>query len=64
MIPQPTSFQYTFFRVVLAAAAAGFVSMTPGFIQVKVSNWLRAGGALGVFVVVYFFSPAVLVANP
>jgi len=64
LFPQPTSFQYTVFRVVLAVAASGFVSMTPGFIEVTVSNWVRAGGALGVFVVVYFFSPAALVANP
>jgi hypothetical protein len=62
--PQPTSFQYTVFRIVLAVAASGFVSMTPGFIEVTVSNWVRGGGALGVFLVVYFFSPAALVANP
>jgi hypothetical protein len=64
VFPQPTSFQYTVFRIVLAVAAAGFVSMTPGFLQVRISNWLRAGGALGVFIVIYFFSPAALVANP
>jgi hypothetical protein len=62
--PLPPPFQYTVFRVVLAVAAAGFISMTPGFIQVTISNWLRAGGAIGVFVVVYFFSPVALVANP
>lgn len=62
--PQPTAFQYLVFRVVLAVAAAGFVSMTPGFLNITLSNWLKAGGALAVFVVVYFFSPAALVANP
>jgi hypothetical protein len=64
VFPQPTSFQYAVFRIVLAIAAAGFVSMTPGFLEVTVSNSVRAGGALGVFAVVYFFSPAALVANP
>jgi hypothetical protein len=64
VFPQPTTFQYTVFRIVLAVSAAGFVSMTPGFLEVKVSNWLRAGGALAVFAVIYFFSPAALVANP
>lgn len=64
MFPQPTTFQYTIFRAILALAAAGFVSMTPGFIEVVLGKWLRAGGALGVFVVVYFFSPAALVLNP
>ena len=38
--------------------------MTPGFIEINVSNWLKAGGALGVFVIIYFYSPASLVANP
>ena len=63
-IPDPTSFQYTIFRVILALAASGIAVMIPGFLQVTISNWLRAGGALGVFVVVYFFNPASLVVTP
>jgi hypothetical protein len=63
IFPQPTTFQYTVFRIVLAVSAAGFVSMTPGFLDVTIGNWLRAGGALAVFAVVYFFSPVALVAN-
>jgi len=63
-IPDPTSFQYTVFRVILALASSGIAVMIPGFLQVTVSNWLRAGGALGVFVVVYFFNPASLVVMP
>jgi hypothetical protein len=62
IFPQPTQFQYIVFRIVLAIAAAGFVSMTPGFLEITVSNWLRAGGALAVFVVVFFWNPAALVA--
>lgn len=61
-IPSPTAFQYTVFRIVLALAAAGFVSMTPGFIEAKVGTFLRAGGALAVFAVVYFYAPAALSA--
>jgi hypothetical protein len=61
-IPEPKPFQYTVFRIVLALAAAGFVSMTPGFIQAKVGNFIRAGGALAVFAVVYFYAPAALEA--
>jgi hypothetical protein len=34
--------------------------MIPGFLSVQVSTWLRAGGALAVFVIVYFYSPAAL----
>ena len=62
-IPVPTDFQYMVFRIVLSLAAAGFVSMTPGFLEVTVANWLRAGGALAVFVVVYFYNPAALIVH-
>lgn len=62
-IPNPSLFQYNVFRIVLSLAAAGFVSMTPGFIELTVSNWVRAGGALAVFVIVYFYNPAALIAQ-
>lgn len=61
MFPNPTPFQYTVFRVVLAVAIAGVTAMIPGFLRVTVSNWIRAGGALAVFVLVYFYNPAALV---
>ena len=60
-VPDPTPFQYIVFRVVLALAAAGVAAMIPGFLQVEIGAWLRAGGALAVFVVVYFYNPAALV---
>jgi hypothetical protein len=56
--PNPTPFQYTVFRIVLALASGGVAAMIPGFLSVQVSTWLRAGGALAVFVIVYFYSPA------
>ncbi len=59
--PNPTPFQYTTFRIVLALACAGVASVIPGVLNVNVGTWLRAGGALAVFVVVYFYSPASLV---
>jgi hypothetical protein len=62
--PQPTPFQYTVFRIVLALAGAGVAALIPGFIEVAYKKVIRAGGALGVFVVLYFFSPASLVATP
>ena len=62
--PEPTAFQYTVFRVVLALATAGVAAFIPGFIQLHLSTWLRAGGAIAVFVIVYFFSPAQLVYKP
>jgi hypothetical protein len=63
-IPAPTTNQYTVFRIVLALAAAGVAAVIPGFLAVQVSTAVRAGGAMAVFVVVYFFTPAGLVSNP
>lgn len=55
--PEPSGFQYTVFRTVLALAGAGTVAVFPGFIEVRFGSWLRAGGALAVFAVLYFFNP-------
>jgi hypothetical protein len=60
LTPNPSSYQYMVFRVVLALAGGGVVATFPGFIELKLGNWLRAGGALAVFAIIYFFSPAVL----
>ncbi len=59
-VPHPTPFQYTVFRIVLALAAGGVAAMIPGFITIDIPKVLRAGGALAVFVIVYFYSPAAL----
>ena len=59
-VPNPTAFQYTVFRIVLALAAAGVAAMFSGFLTIQVSNWLKAGGALAVFAIVYFYAPAAL----
>ncbi|MHC6527445.1 SH2 domain-containing protein [Vibrio proteolyticus] len=61
--PNPSSYQYTVFRIVLALAGGGIVAVFPGFIEVKFGNWLRAGGALAVFAVIYTVSPAALDTN-
>lgn len=62
--PHPTPFQYNVFRIVLALAAAGVAAMVPGFIDIKISSTtgllIRAGGALAIFVIAYFFNPAQL----
>ena len=63
-IPAPSSFQYVVFRIVLALAAAGVIAMVPGFINLEIGNFVRAGGASAVFATVFFFSPAKLVVQP
>lgn len=62
--PKPTPFQYVVFRVILALAAAGFAAFIPGFIHAEIKHTIRAGGALAVFIVVYFFSPASILSTP
>jgi hypothetical protein len=63
LFPTPTPFQYTVFRIVLALAAAGIAAMIPGFLSVEVGTAVRATGAIAVFVIIYFFSPAQLFVN-
>ncbi len=60
--PDPSKFQYDVFKIVLALAAAGVAAMMPGFIEVEVPGWVKAGGALAVFVLVMYKNPAGLVA--
>src|SRR4029077_13817790 len=61
-IPSPTVTQFESFRIVIALAAGGLAAVIPGLLDVRFGGTgrfaLRAGGALGVFVIVYFFSPA------
>jgi hypothetical protein len=67
-IPSPTEKQFEIFRIVIAIAVAGVAAVVPGFIDLHLTKGqeigLRAGGALAVFVVVYFYSPAHWVATP
>src|SRR5271165_6643693 len=62
--PRPTPFQYTVFRIVLSLAAAGAGAMIPGFLNLELNSTtgilIRAGGALGVFVIIFFLNPAQL----
>jgi hypothetical protein len=64
----PTPFQYNVFRTVLSLAAAGVAAVVPGFIDLELSAatklLIRAGGALAVFVMTFFFNPAQLAAYP
>jgi hypothetical protein len=63
LVPSPTVTQWFVCRVVLALAAAGIAAIIPGLIVVNVSTVVRAGGAIAVFVVVYWFNPPKLVVS-
>jgi hypothetical protein len=63
-IPNPTAQQEFVFRLILALGAAALGAFLPGFlhIQGRVANFtVRAGGALGMFVLVYLINPPALV---
>ena len=62
--PNPSGFSYTVYRIVLSLAAAGVGAVIPGFITVRAGTWIRAGGAVALFVIVYFFGPAAIVDEP
>lgn len=55
---RPSRFQCFVLRVVLALAAAATAAGIPGFLNFQIGGVLRAGGALGIFVVVYCVTPA------
>jgi hypothetical protein len=62
-IPRPTESQWFTFRVVLALAAGGVGALIPGLINVEAGPYVRAGGALALFVLVYWFNPPKLVVS-
>ena len=61
LIKEPSPSQYATFKTILALAAAGIGGILAGMLHVEgsIKQWsVRASGALALFVVVYFFSPA------
>jgi hypothetical protein len=67
-IPWPSEVQYDVFRIVIALGGAAFATALTGFLTVQIgsrrSPQIVAGGALGVFVVLFFFNPARRVGPP
>ncbi|MGB7801314.1 hypothetical protein [Buttiauxella sp.] len=62
-IPKPSEMQWRVFGLVLAMIAAGFGAILPGALQVNINRTIKATGAAGLFVLVYFFNPAGLVSD-
>src|SRR3954469_12616113 len=67
VIPNPTGPQFEMFRIVIALAAGGVAAVIPGMLNLRLGLGsqlaLRAGGALEVFIIAYFYSPARWVAE-
>ena len=62
LVPCPSSAQFFVFRLILALGAAGIGSILPGFLNIE-SGAAKAGGALGLFALVYLLNPATLIGD-
>lgn len=60
--PNPSPAQFNVFRTVIALGGAGFALSLTGFLTLQMEysekSYIRAGGTLAVFVLLYLFSPA------
>lgn len=59
VVKNPNPLTIKVYATVLALAAAGVGAILPGFIEVRYKNFLRAGGAIGLGVLVYLNEPAI-----
>jgi hypothetical protein len=61
-LPNPTPFQYTTLRIILAMACSAIATALTGFleVQVEVPIIIKAGGPLAVFIVAYIVAPAAI----
>lgn len=56
-ISKASLFQQWAIRVVIAIGAAMTATVVPGLLNIKVSDWVAAGGTLAVIVLIYLFNP-------
>lgn len=54
--PEPTARQFLVYQIMLALGAAGVAAVIPGFLNIKHKDVISAGGALGIFVIVLYFT--------
>ena len=57
--PYPSQFQSSIFWVILSLAAAMSAVMITGNIHFAYGNFVKAGGAIAVFCIMYFFVPSI-----
>ncbi|MEB0301563.1 hypothetical protein [Mucilaginibacter sp. 5C4] len=60
LTPFPTQIQSATLWVILSLAAAACAAVIPGFIEFKYQGVVKAGGAIAIFCLMYFFSPNIL----
>lgn len=60
MKPDLTAYQQFYLRIFIGLAAAGIAAIIPGFFEINLKwleNTIKAGGAIGVFLLIYWFNP-------
>ncbi|QHS60845.1 hypothetical protein [Chitinophaga agri] len=62
-VPNPSRYQTGVFWVILSIFAAGCAAAIPGFLEVKYKGFIRATGAIGVFILMFFGVPKVMNAS-
>ncbi len=63
LTPNLNVVQQFYLRIIIGLAAAGIAALIPGFFEIELSwlrNTLRAGGAIGIFLLIYGFNPPVI----
>lgn len=58
-IPNPSPFAQWVFIIVVALSAAGVGAVVPGILNIEMP-YVRAGGALALFAVIFFMKPAII----
>jgi len=58
-----TTAEYTFTRISMALAVSCVAVILTGFLTIEIKDFLQAGGALAVFVIVYFHAPASMLSD-
>jgi hypothetical protein len=60
LMPNLTIVQQFYLRIIIGLAAASIAALIPGFFEIELNwlrNTLRAGGAIGIFLLIYGFNP-------
>jgi Protein of unknown function (DUF4019) len=63
VFPEPTVTQWFVFKIVLALGAGAIGAVLPGVLEVRVGNWVRGAGALGLVALVAFLPVEALVVK-
>src|SRR2546422_8511668 len=62
-VPEPSEAQWIIFKTIIALAAAGIATVLSGSLNIEIPSVAKGAGAVGVFLLVFFYNPAALVVK-